>query len=75
MTAALGMGQWLNFHRRNWSMSLVNVKRSYFDARQQARLDADDTEAFSAVATILLCIVSAGLVLGVISVLAILATS
>jgi hypothetical protein len=57
------------------SMASADLKHSYFSTIEQQRLDASDTEAFSAVTTILLCIVTAGLLLGVVSVLAIMAMS
>jgi hypothetical protein len=56
-------------------MASADLKHAYFNPAEQQRLDASDTEAFSAVTTILLCIVSAGLLLGVVSVLAIMAAS
>ena len=48
---------------------------TYFDVAQQRRLDADDTEAFSAVTGILLFILTGGLLLGIVSVIAIMAMS
>lgn len=47
------------------------VQTQYFDAREQARLDHDDTEAFSRVSAILLSIVTAGLALIIFSLAAI----
>ena len=48
---------------------------TYFDVAQQHQLDADDTEAFSAVTGILLFILTGGLLLGIVSVIAIMAMS
>jgi hypothetical protein len=56
-------------------MSTAPIKSDYFDLAQQQRLDADDTEAFTSVSAILLFIVTGGLLLGAVSVLAIMATS
>jgi hypothetical protein len=73
--AAIVLLHHTTFTEGTGSMASADLKHSYFSTVEQQRLDASDTEAFSAVTTILLCIVSAGLLLGVVSVLAIMAMS
>jgi hypothetical protein len=45
----------------------------YFNSAERQQLDADDTEAFNAVSMILICILGGGLLLGLFSLLAVMA--